>query len=96
MPKVVTANTLDTGTVVFLGRDGWVGSLAEAQLFDGADSADVGLDRAKADADRAIVVEPFVTDAGPEQDGRPKMHLRDTIRAYGPTINFMPSAQKRA
>ena len=97
MPKVVTANTLDTGTVVFLGRDGaWVGAIAEAAMYEDAAAAEAGLERANADAAKAIVVEPFVTDAGPEQDGRPKMTLRDTIRAFGPTINFMPSAPKRA
>lgn len=97
MPKVVTANTLDTGTVVFLGRDGtWVTAIADAAMYDDAAAAEVGLEKANADVARAIVVEPFVTDAGPEQDGRPKMTLRDTIRAFGPTINFMPSAPKRA
>lgn len=94
MPKVVTANMLDTGTVVFLGRDGaWVHAIAEAALFEDSAAADAGL--AKADTARTVV-EPFVTDAGPEQDGRSKMTLRDTIRAFGPTINFMPSAPKRA
>ena len=34
-------------------------------------------------------------DAGPETDGRPKMTLRDTIRAYGPTIDFLRTAKKR-
>ena len=97
MSKVVTANTLDTGTVVFLGRDGaWVAAIAEAALYEDAGAVEAGLERANADAARAIVVDPFVTDAGPKQDGRPKMTLRDTIRAFGPTINFMPSASKRA
>jgi hypothetical protein len=94
MPKVVTANTLDTGTVVFLGPAGaWVGAIAEAALYEDAAAAEAAL----AGAGLAnVVVDAFVTDAGPEQDGRPKMTLRDTIRAFGPTINFLPSAPKRA
>ena len=96
MSKVVTANTLDTGTVVFLGRDGgWVGSLAEARFYEDADAAEEGLAGAKVEAERAVV-DPFVTDAKPEPNGRPKMTLRDTIRAFGPTIDFMPRATRRA
>ena len=33
MPKVVTANTLATGKVVFLGADGWVETVGEANLW---------------------------------------------------------------
>ena len=94
MPKIVTANTLDTGTVVFLGQSGaWVDAIADAAFFEDAAAAETGL--VGATASRAVV-ETFVTDAAPEQDGRLKMTLRDTIRAFGPTINFMPSAPKRA
>ena len=94
MPKVVTANTLDTGTVVFLGPTGaWVGAIAEASRYDDAATAEAALAGA---GPANVVVDAFVTDAGPEHDGRPKMSLRDTIRAFGPTINFLPSAQKRA
>ena len=89
MPKVVTANTLATGKVVFLGADGWVETVGEAHLYDDDADAEVGLERAAADAAKALIVEPFVADAGPERDGRPKMTLRDSIRAYGPTIDFL-------
>ncbi len=97
MSKVVTANTLDTGTVVFLDPNGqWVSAVDQARHFADAEAADQGLNAAKADAARAIVVEPFLTEAGPEQDGRPKMTLRDTIRAFGPTIDYLPSGAKGA
>ena len=97
MAKVVTANLLATGSVVFLAPDGsWVAEVDQARLFDDAESAEDGLAQAKADADRAIVLEPFVTEAGPKTDGRPAMTLRDTIRAYGPTIQFLPTGSKVA
>ena len=89
MSKVVTANTLATGKVVFLGADGWVETMDEAHLYDDDDAAEVGLERAVADAEKALIVEPFIADSGPAKDGRPKMTLRDTIRAYGPTIDFL-------
>lgn len=98
MSKIVTANILATGAVVFFGANGaWVASIDQASVFADADAAEVGLALAKLDADKAIIVDPFVTDAGPEKkDGRPAMTLRDTIRAYGPTIKFLPTDPKVA
>ena len=92
MAKVVTANILTTGHVVFLGSNGaWVGSIDRALIYPDAEAADEGLAFAKRDAERAIVVDPFVTDKGPVTDGKAAMTLRDSIRAYGPTINFLPA-----
>ena len=92
MAKIVTANTLATGAVVFLGRnERWVDAVGNAWLFADADAAEEGLAIAQRDAQRAIVVDPFVTDKGPDADGKPGMTLRDTIRAFGPTIKFLPT-----
>ena len=97
MPKVVTANTLATGKVVFQGSDGaWVEAIAEARRYDDAAAAEEGLAKATVDVERAVVVEPFMVEAGAAEGGRPKMTLRDTIRAYGPTIRFMPDTGERA
>lgn len=93
MPKIVTANLLSTGTVVFLGDDEqWVGAIAAARVFENAESAEDGLAIGQRDAARAIVVDPFVTDNGPAPDGkRGGMTLRDSIRAHGPTIRYLPA-----
>ena len=91
MPKIVTANTLRTGTVVFLGKnDDWVADVENARIFADAAAAEDGLAIAQRDAQRAIIVDPFVTDKGPDVDGRPGMTMRDRIRAFGPTIAFLP------
>ena len=91
MAKIVTANTLATGHVVFLAGDGsWVEVLARAATFDDAAAADEGLACAQRDAARGLIVDPFVTDKGPGDGGRPTMTLRDTIRAFGPTIRYLP------
>ena len=90
MSKIISANTLATGAVVFLGKDGtWVGSIDQAMSYGDADAAEEGLAVAMQDVAKAIVVEPFATDADPMKDGRPIMTLRDTIRAYGPTIKYL-------
>ena len=92
MPKVVTANTLATGRVVFLGTGGaWVAAVEEAMIYPDATAAEEGLALARNDADRSIVVEPFVTDRTPGNDGQSTMTLRDSIRAHGPTIRYLPA-----
>lgn len=91
MPKVVTANDLTTGAVVFLGPEGWIAALADATTYPDADAAEVGMARAERDVGRAIVVEPFVTEVGIADSGKPAMKLRDRIRAFGPTIRFTPA-----
>lgn len=97
MPKVVTANGLATGSVVFLADDGaWVNAIGQARVFEDAGAADEALERAKADVARALVVDPFLAQTGQENDGRPKMTLRDTIRAYGPTIDYKATGRKVA
>ena len=97
MPKIVTANTLSTGTVVFLGAVGrWVASVEDARLFADADAAEEGLEIGRRDVERAIVVDPFVTDKNPATEGKLGMTLRDSIRAFGPTVRFGPDAAKVA
>lgn len=92
MPKIVTANLLATGTVVFLGPAGlWVDRVDEARIFADADAAEEGLAIGQVDAKRALIVDPFVTNKAPDTDGKPGMTLRDSIRAFGPTIKFLPA-----
>ena len=91
MSKVITANELATGNVVFLGaNDVWVGALADAVVFTDDAAAEQGLARAQLDGARGVV-EPFASTLGPDKDGRPAMTLRDAIRAYGPTVRFKPA-----
>ena len=96
MAKIVTANTLATGHVVFLAADGsWVGSLANAASYADANAAEAGLAIGRRDQDRGLIVDAFVTEKGPERGGRPTMTLRDTIRAFGPTIRYLPDGEEQ-
>ena len=97
MSKVITANLLATGRVVFLGANGtWVETVGDAIGYIDDATAEDGLAQARRDQDRALIIEPFVTTRGSEHDGRPAMTLRDTIRAFGPTITFQPNNSGRA
>jgi hypothetical protein len=95
MPKIVTANLLTTGAVVFLGADEqWVESVEAARTFPDGAAAEEGLAVAQRDAQRAILVDPFVTDKEPALPGKSGMTLRDSIRAFGPTIEFRPAGNR--
>ncbi len=91
MPKVVTANTLATGQVVFLSPTGaWVAGIDAAAVYADAASAEAGLAIGQRDAERSLIVDPFVVETGGGTNGKPAMTLRDTIRAHGPTIRYLP------
>ena len=83
-PKVVTANALIEGDVVYLAADDrWVRSLAEAEpLTDEADAA-LRLLRAQSQADRVVgayLAEVRIGPAGPEPT-----HFREEFRTRGPS-----------
>jgi hypothetical protein len=97
MSKVISANTLATGVVVFLGPNGvWVEQIAEAVPFADAAAAELGLVAAKMDEKRAIVVDAFIVDRKDDAEGPAAMSLRNAIRAYGPTIDYRPASPSRA
>ena len=97
MFKVVTANILATGRVVFQGSGGtWVEAVADAIEYPDDRAAAEGLVLAQRDQERSIIVDPFVTTKDAPKDGRPTMTLRDSIRAYGPTIRYQSRLTGRA
>jgi hypothetical protein len=90
MSKVITANRLIDGIVVYAGHDGaWTGHLTEAKLFASKAEAEAGLLAAQNDAKRNLVVEPGLIDIAEEANGRRALTLRESIRARGPTIDFL-------
>lgn len=86
MPQVVSANRLSDGIVVFLGPDGaWVEGLQAAALFDKA-SVEQGLAKANADSKANVVIEVLAFEVIEEAGRRRPAHIRDAIRAAGPTV----------
>ena len=86
MPKMISANDLATGAVLYLGAGGaWVSNVDEAVAYADDAEAEDGLATGRRDVARNIVVDPFVTEKGGEGG---KMTLRDAIRAGGPTIDY--------
>ena len=85
-PKIVSANDLLVGDVVYLDGDGgWTRTVRTAAVAGDRDAADRLL--AIAQAQPGTVVGPYLADVTLGPDGRPvPSHLRERIRDRGPTI----------
>jgi hypothetical protein len=87
--KLITANHLADGLVVFLtAAGGWSYKLADARIV-GPDELDAALALARGQHEAGIVVDPYEIEATVE-DGVPvPVRLRERIRAAGgPTVTY--------
>lgn len=83
-PKVVTANALLEGDVVYLTEDGsWTRSLDEAELIEDEAIAQLRLIEAGAQAHR--VVGAYLAEARAGSAGPVPGHFREGFRARGPS-----------
>ena len=86
-PKVVTANALLEGDVVYLtAEDRWTRHLAEAEIL--TDEADADLRLLQAQARAHEVVGAYLADMRPGDDGPAPTHFREAFRATGPSNRF--------
>ncbi len=85
--RVVTANRLDSGAVVWFEPDGsWGHRLGTALVFEQAEQAEAALERARASVAAGEVVEPYLVDVVPV-DGRMRpLRPREHIRSLGPSV----------
>ena len=82
-PKVVTANLLREGDVVWLTADDrWTLDPAEAELIEDEAHAQV---RLLAAHQPLVVVGEYLADAKAGADGPEPTHFRETFRTTGPT-----------
>ena len=83
-PKVVTANALLEGDVVYLTTQGhWTRDHGEADLIEDAATADIRLLEAQALAHE--VVGPYLADAKKGANGPEPIHFREAFRTRGPS-----------
>jgi len=91
MPKIISANRLVDGTVVYRSPSGaWAEALDRAEFFTDDSSAQKGLTSARDDVTRNLVLDPFLVEVAAEAHGPRPARLRDRIRARGPTIDYAP------
>ncbi|MFC3060419.1 DUF2849 domain-containing protein [Paenirhodobacter populi] len=83
-PKVLTANDLRLGDVVYMTASGdWTRCHAEAELLE--DEADAELRLLKAHGQSGIVVGAYLADAKAGPDGPEPVHFREAFRSRGPS-----------
>ena len=83
-PKVVTANLLREGDVVYLTADDrWSQLHNEAELID--DEAHAQMRLLHAAAQKLLVVGPYLADAKPGANGPEPVHFREAFRTRGPS-----------
>ncbi|MEP2781371.1 MAG: DUF2849 domain-containing protein [Pseudoruegeria sp.] len=83
-PKVVTANTLIEGDVVYLdSQNAWTSHHAEAALFDDEELANDRLAFGAAQSETVVGV--YLADATAGENGPTPTHFREEFRAVGPS-----------
>ncbi|MBN9888030.1 DUF2849 domain-containing protein [Salipiger abyssi] len=83
-PKVVTANALLEGDVIYLAADdSWVRSLSQAEVL--TDEAVAQIRLLDASARHAEAVGVYLADVAPSDEGPQTTHFRETFRATGPS-----------
>jgi hypothetical protein len=81
--NVLIANRLIDGEVVFWAKGRWVERFGEAEHFD--DDALGEAAEAKAKSQPTVVVEPYLIEIAPTEDGYAPVAYRERLRALGPT-----------
>ncbi len=84
-PKILTANHLLEGDVIYLtSRGEWTQDLREAWLIEDEMEANTALENAQLHQDK--LVEPYLADAVADAGKRPApSHFREAFRARGPS-----------
>lgn len=86
-PKVVTANALIEGDVVYLAADdSWTRELSQAELLEDEAVADERLLFASAQTETVVGV--YLADATAGEDGPEPTHFREDFRRTGPSNYF--------
>jgi hypothetical protein len=82
--KALTGNRLDDGEAVFLGHAGdWAPRFADAELFEDDEAALAAEAHAKTQI--TVVVDPYLIDVAPVEEGFAPIAYRERLRALGPT-----------
>jgi hypothetical protein len=79
--KLLTGNDLPSGDVTWWTGTGW-----SRHVEDAADVGDMGESIAKAEEGARRVNVPYVIDAVATPEGPRPAHIKDRIRALGPTV----------
>ena len=89
--KIVTANRLRDGVVVFLDREGdWTVRVQESRIVEDGEPAECLLQEAENAVARQEVVNPYLIDAVLDGGIPVPTRYREQIRAQGPSVETRP------
>jgi hypothetical protein len=96
-PKVVTANRLIDGLVIFIGpgRRAWVTDIAAAAVFEDGPELEAALAFGAEEVKARKLVDPYAIDVRMEGDKPVPERLRELIRARGPTVDYGEAERRR-
>jgi hypothetical protein len=92
--KILTANRLRTGDVLYWKAGSWIEQLAEAENFADDAAAEAALASAQASVAANQVVTPYLFDVRQTQAGLVPVKEREIIRSLGPSVR--PDTGKQA
>jgi Protein of unknown function (DUF2849) len=88
MLRVISANRLRDGAVVYLGgQDRWVETFARAFTFEDEPAFEAGLLQAREDERANVVLDIAPVDVVRDGAAIRPAHIRERIRAAGPTVH---------
>ncbi|MEP6830534.1 MAG: DUF2849 domain-containing protein [Rhizomicrobium sp.] len=92
--KILTANRLRTGDVLYWRGGSWIESLADADILADDASAESALVSAQVSVTANQVVTPYLFDVRQTKDGLSPVKEREIIRSLGPSVR--PDTGKQA
>jgi hypothetical protein len=84
--KILTANQLRSGEVLYWKTGRWVESLVEAEIFTDEAAAEAALAQAQISVTANRVVTPYLFEVRQDKGGVHPVKEREIIRSLGPSI----------
>jgi len=92
--KILTANRLHTGDVLYWKAGGWIERLAGADIFADDAAAEAALAGAQASVAANQIVSPYLFEVRQTKTGFVPVKEREIIRSLGPSVR--PDTGKQA
>lgn len=94
--KVITANRLLDGLVIFIGENrSWVTDIAEALTFSDGPDLEAGIAFGAESVAARMLIDPYPVDVTIENGVPVPVRLREAIRAKGPTVVYGDEERKK-
>lgn len=94
-PKVITANRLTDGLVIFVAEGPvWVEAIAEAKVYEDGPELNAAMEFGAEEVKARKVIDPYTIDVAVEGGMPLPTRLRERIRAIGPSVPYGEAERK--